>query len=230
MLLAGAAYKYYLRKKAEAEEPAQLHPEQGLETRFDGGLLVLRDFSLVGDLNFGVGHPLMDQAYAAHPLAKERYIPIAAFHRFLFEEKVNELVTLLASLGATRVQVSAHKGYRSAGGISFGASVPGKSGSAEANCKESSQSSALFEEHFRPTSPPAVPDRLVWFGHEASWQALAERRLKFNTSSFRAELSYEDSFGVDGKLKLGLDGIGLKLGGNFTEFEETVWKFEGEFA
>jgi hypothetical protein len=88
----------------------------------------------------------------------------------------------------------------------------------------------VFEEHFRPTSSPKIPNDLVWFGHEATWQSLASRRIQFNTASFKAELRYEDSFGIDASVKVGLNGMGVDLGGRFADFQETVWKFEGEYA
>ncbi len=59
---------------------------------------------------------------------------------------------------------------------------------------------------------------------------MAHRRLEYGTSRFKARLSYEDSFGIDANLKVGLDNLGVKLGGNYSEFESTEWEFEGEFA
>jgi len=51
-------------------------------------------------LKFPPGHPLYDIVYVGHPLEPSVYVPMAGFHHFLFEEKFNELLTLLWSLGA----------------------------------------------------------------------------------------------------------------------------------
>ena len=70
----------------------------------------------------------------------------------------------------------------------------------------------------------------MWYGQEASWQAVAQRRLKFRTTKFQAKLNYSDSFGIDASLKAKIEGVGLKLGGSFHDFQSTTWEFEGEFA
>lgn len=193
------------------------------------GLLAVTHAMATDELTFPPGHPLFDYAYAGHPLEPKRYVPYAAFHRFLFEEKVNELMTLLASLGATRVRVSCTKGFRSAGGVSFGVSK-GASGGAGVKTESSHSQEAFFEEEFRPKGEPCVPAGLIWYANEASWQAVAKRRLDFGTSKFRAQLCYEDSFGIDANIKVGLENLGAKLGANYSEFESTEWLFEGEFA
>jgi hypothetical protein len=196
------------------------------------GVLAVDYASAIQQLRFPPGHPAIDHSYVGHPLVSERYIPYAAFHPVLFEEKVNELITLLASLGATRVRVACRKGYRQSSGINFG--VGGPKGSpnvgVDASAKSSARDEAVFEEHFRPSGSPRVSEDLVWLGHEASWQALAERRLRFGTSKFQVSLRFEDDFGISAKLKADLEGLGIKLGGNFSAFESTEWEFEGEFA
>lgn len=194
------------------------------------GVLLLDDEATLQAIRFPPGHPVPGHAYAGHPLIPTRYVPVEVFHHFMFEEKVNELVTLLASLGASRVRVSARRGYKKAGSIGLDIKSPQGSGAVGASAKESRESAAVFEEHFRSTGTPKLPEGLVWYGHEASWQQLAQRRLNYGTASFKAELRYEDSFGVDAQLKVGLESIGVKLGGEFTEFEQTTWQFEGEFA
>src|SRR5580658_9530190 len=44
------------------------------------------------ELTMPSGHPQVEHAYAAHPLAPARYVPLATFHRAMFVEKVNEVV------------------------------------------------------------------------------------------------------------------------------------------
>ena len=83
---------------------------------------------------------------------------------------------------------------------------------------------------YRPHGEPRIPGDLVWYGHEKSWQALAHRRIEHGVTSFKAELRYEDDFGINARLKGKLAGIGVNIGGSFTEFETTVWEFEGTFG
>ncbi|HHD81300.1 MAG TPA: hypothetical protein ENK99_06910, partial [Campylobacterales bacterium] len=65
-------------------------------------------------LKFPPGHPLYDTVYVGHPIEPPIYIPMAAFHRFLFEEKFNELLTLLWSLCARKVTINYLNGYSGA--------------------------------------------------------------------------------------------------------------------
>lgn len=185
------------------------------------------------NLTFPPGHPNIDHVYAGHPLKENYYIPLAIFHRQLFEEKVNALMELLASLCATHVRVSASKGYDRAGGIHLGVDTA-IYGSYEvgASVNKGHKQVALFEEVYRPdpNMRPSKPNHLMWYGGELSWQAMADRRINYNTKDFHITLRYEDSFGIDGNLKVGLEKFGVNLGGSFTDFEATNWEFEGEFA
>jgi len=44
------------------------------------------------------------------------------------------------------------------------------------------------------------------------------------------ELVYDDDYGIDGSVAVGLQGYGLKLGGEFSRKETTRWKFHVTFA
>jgi hypothetical protein len=193
------------------------------------GVLHVSHHEAASELVFPPGHPLLEHAYGGHPLVPRRYAPLTTFHQFLFEEKVNELMTLLASLGATRVKVTCSRGYRTAAGFSIGVAKGAEVSGGVKGTSERSQE-ASFEEHFRPRGEPKLPANLVWYNNEASWQAVVQRRLEYGTSRFKTLLSYEDSFGIDANLKVGLDKLGVKFGGNYSNFESTKWEFEGEFA
>jgi len=193
------------------------------------GCLPLPYEEAIKEFSFPSGHPIKDTAYVCHPINHKKYLPFALFHNWIFEEKVNELITLLASLGAIRVLVTANQGYSIGSGISIGAEIEKQSGEANISGKKDKKKLATFEEHFRPTGKASIPDNLLWYSSEISWQSLADRRLKFNTSNFNVVLNYTDSFGIDGELKAGLEGFGIKLGGNFNKFSSTSWTFEGEF-
>lgn len=152
---------------------------------------------------------------------------MASFHSVLFEEKASELVTLLASLGVTRLRVTHHRGYRSAAGIRLTAS---EVGSAQAQEKASSSREAVFEETYTGRGEPRIPSGGVWFNHEPTWRAIARRRLEFGLKTFDISLNYSDDYGTTAELKATLEGVGVSLGGKFTEFESTEWRFAGEFS
>ncbi len=222
--LIGEVLKSNFTKQEIPQEDASLEKDYR-------GIIAMETSSAISQLEFPPGHPITDHAYVGHPLIPTRYIPSAVFHSTLFEEKVNELVTLLASLGATRVKVMCRKGYRSLYGVDAGIETPVNSAGIDAGVSSERhiQQSAVFEEHFRPTEKIYVPDDLLWLGYEHSWQSLANRRLKFGTTKFQVSLKYEDDYGINANMNAGLESIGFKLGGQFSDFESTAWEFEGEF-
>ncbi len=231
-LLGATAIRTFIERVIESKPNEQKDTSQDDSTAENyGGIVAMDSSSAISQLEFPPGHPITDHAYVGHPLVPTRYIPSAVFHSTLFEEKVNELVTLLASLGATRVRVMCHKGYRSLYGADAGIQTPIKSVGIKAGIagERNIQQSAVFEEHFRPTGDICIPDDLLWLGYEHSWQSLANRRIKYGTTKFQVSLRYEDDYGINANMRIGLEGIGFKLGGLFSNFESTLWEFDGEF-
>lgn len=184
------------------------------------------------ELHLPAGHPLVDQAYVGHPLQARRYMPLAVFHQALFEQKVNEFMRLLASLGATRVRYSCTEGFRKTRSGSLGAALPvaGPEASVGGSRTTERQQEASFEEIYEVRGEAKVPDDLVWFEHEVSWRELARRRLEQGTRAFRISLTQEESYGITLDLALGLDALGLKASAGFEDFRRSHWDFEGEFA
>ncbi|MDP3274858.1 MAG: hypothetical protein Q8Q09_06640 [Deltaproteobacteria bacterium] len=198
------------------------------------GARVLPMSEVVRAYAFPPGHPRVDHAYAVHPCQSARYIPVGAFHRVLFDEKVSELMTLLASLGAERVSLRAMQGYRESSGVSASVQVPmdplhlGE----HAGRAHREERMVQWEETFDVdlSREPSIPEGLHWFAHEPHWQALAQRRLAYGARSFRVALAYDEDFGVNASLALALEGLGLQLGGHLQRFERTRWEVEGTFS
>ncbi len=182
--------------------------------------------------SFPPGHPLYDTAYAGHPLKPPVYIPLANFHRFLFEEKFNELLTLLWCLGGSKVAINYIRGYRDAFDSSVGLSVPVEipvEVGASFERRASHRSEATLEASFTPMGEPHIPESKVWYAYEPTWKKIAEARLSAGLRAIDVELRYDDDFGVSGEIAAKLNGIGFKLGGEFQKHERTVWKFHGSF-
>ena len=70
----------------------------------------------------------------------------------------------------------------------------------------------------------------MWYPREEGWQSLVKQRLEHGLETFNLELTYEDDYGVDAKVK-GMTFLGqhLELGGNFVEHEQTRWRMSGQF-
>ena len=88
----------------------------------------------------------------------------------------------------------------------------------------------FFKASLKGNANAKLPDGLVWFPHEPTWQEIAEGRLRHGLTQFQLSVRYEDDYGIDAGLKLAAGKAGLDLGGSFQEHESTVWRIEGNFA
>ena len=183
-------------------------------------------------LSLPPGHPLYDTVYVGHPLRLPVYIPLANFHRYLFEEKFNELMKLFSCLGARKIRISYVAGYKDAfeasGGVALPADLPVKIQVSGKGAREG-VATADLEAHFEPTAEPFIPEALIWFPYETTWQQIAGGRLEGGLKKIDVAFRYEDDFGVSGDLAAGLEGMDFKIGGEFQQHQKTTWKFHGTF-
>ena len=61
--------------------------------------------SYIEHLKLPPTHPRNHTIYVAHPVLRQEYTPLADFHRSTFENKFNELLSLLTHLGAKTIEV-----------------------------------------------------------------------------------------------------------------------------
>ncbi len=88
---------------------------------------------------------------------------------------------------------------------------------------------AFFSETYLPQGAPKLPDDVVWLPREPEWQHFVQRRHEFPVRKQEFKLKYEETFGFDGKLKLGVAKLGVNLGGSYEEFEFTEWHVKADF-
>jgi hypothetical protein len=182
--------------------------------------------------DFLPGHPRERTVYAKHPVKKSTYFPLASFHRFTFEHKTAELITLLGALGASSITVEHLQGW----GRDFAAKIEGQVGgtgdslNAEASKTAKNSSHLLFTLTLAGHSSPAIPDGLVWFEHESLWKTIAENRIKHGLKDFTLVLSYTEDYGITAGLGAQLKKASLEIGGSFEEHQNTVWRLSGTFG
>jgi hypothetical protein len=185
-----------------------------------------------GMLQFPPGHPLYETVYAGHPLLPSVYIPLARFHRFLFEEKLTELLMVLWSLGAKKVTITHEYGYgnefNASGGLTIPVELPVEAGTSFKR-KTSQSSTGTIEAYFQPVATPLIPTSVVWYTYEPTWKRVAEARLSAGLTEIDVELRYDDDFGVSADVALQLTNCGFKVGGEFQKHEHTSWKFKSSF-
>lgn len=188
--------------------------------------------SQAASLRFPPGHPRHNVLYVGHPADPKVYFTTAQFHRLTFEHKFAEAVHLLMALGATTLEVEHIAGWSSEFSSKLGIVLPPAEIEAgvEANKNRRSGAKLLFTATLEGTKNPRIPDNLVWYHHEPTWQRIADGRLSYGLKDFTLTVSYEDDFGINAGLKLKAAKVGLDLGGQFEDHQSTVWRIVGKFA
>ena len=71
------------------------------------------------------------------------------------------------------------------------------SGNYETNSKKGEGRNSKYtfarEQHFNPSKKPYIPDGLIWFPHEVSWQRLATQRMSGGILKYSESVSYSEN-------------------------------------
>jgi len=183
------------------------------------------------NITFPPGHPRDGILYIGHPAIPNVYYTTADFHRVIFEHKFSEAVKLLLNLGATEINVEHHSGWERAFSSNLSVPLPSSDVSvrAETSMNNKSEEKLLFTAQLEGTDTPKLPNSLVWYPHEPTWQTIAEARLEFGLKDFVLNVTYNDDFGVNAGLKVAVSKTGLDLGGKFEDHTSTEWRISGKF-
>jgi hypothetical protein len=176
-------------------------------------------------LRLDQGHPLANVLYVGHPAQRQLYYPAAEFHRRVFEHKFVEAVTLLTSLGASRIAVQQEEGEtrereRStiADGLGF-----------TRTRREQSRSGAEFGAEFPGSAKPSVPDGLYWYPYEQTWKMIAHTRIAGGAQKTSLKVTYTSDYGIDTHVVKAARICGVSLGGKFQQQRDTIWRLDAEF-
>lgn len=133
-----------------------------------------------------VGHPIPYEVYVGHPLDKNVYFPISSYQVELLKDKIHEFCYLVQCLGATELTIEAYNAAYSSKETNNRTDANAELGSfAKANY-HNERKSKLYEEicnsmsvhqQFTPNKESFIPDGLLWFKHEISWQRMASQRM-----------------------------------------------------
>ncbi|MFM0140389.1 hypothetical protein [Caballeronia grimmiae] len=178
---------------------------------------------------FPPGHPRDNTLYGAHPAKKGVYFAVSSFHRLAFEHKFSEAVELLMALGASEIRVEHICGWSREFAAKLSAPLPEAAVSAEVSSKESTSSSLLYKANLPGSTSPRLPEEMVWYQHEPTWQSIAKGRLDYGLKEFSLTVNYDDDFGINAGLKATASKAEFELGGSFEDHRATSWKLHGKF-
>ena len=159
-------------------------------TELDQEVITVIDVNTLPEIEFPIGHPIANQLYIGHPYLPHKYIPFENYQLELIEDKVREFCSLVQKLGATEITIECLNASSSDGTISSkktgGVNVQRKviDGNASGN-REYSQHlieelthSINMHQTFTPTQAPILPEGMVWYANEPSWQRLYAQRME----------------------------------------------------
>ena len=161
--------------------------------------------NLPAEIKFPITHPKKDHTYICHPYDNRLYLPIEDYEEVLLNDRINEYCYLMQCLGATTIRIqnkkeeSLNEHRESARNIHVGGSYKmlEASGNYETNSKKGEGRNSKYtfarEQHFNPSKKPYIPDGLIWFPHEVSWQRLATQRMSGGILKYSESVSSSEN-------------------------------------
>lgn len=204
-------------------------------------------------IHFPMGHPQEHVLYIKHPFIDDYYIPYETSEFELFKDKMDELRRVLQAMGATHITISDTKNLENSNSrkthtnvdTNISAKINSLKGNADLSRKESSYESLLneygTESTYTPTKKPYIPDGLVWYPNESSWQRLFEER-KDGLAHYKLTISSKSSTSLtrmqEQKIKTDFKALILHIDASleheatetFEQNASATWELEIDFA
>ncbi|WP_338733596.1 hypothetical protein [Mangrovimonas cancribranchiae] len=199
----------------------EIHPSENF--------LTLKKQNLPLDISFPFGHPHINNIYTCHPLKNNHYIPLAKIKQELFKDRVSEFCYLMQCLGATKIEISTSNNKtienNSKSSLKVDANIDYKVTRAKVDYQmDKEEENKQIEllgikkvQTFKPTNKPYIPEDLIWYNSETSWQRLANQRINGNiavhteniVSMFNEVVSNNEINKINAELKFLLPKIGV---------------------
>ncbi|PIE51052.1 MAG: hypothetical protein CSA38_00125 [Flavobacteriales bacterium] len=162
---------------------------------FQGDYIKLLNIdNLPANIQFPLHHPKPDKTYICHPYDTNKYLDVDSYEEMLFADKIDEYCYLLQCLGATEIIVENYlernedKTRTKASDFEAGVKSPpikgvkAKGGVEITKDNRKKQIEKIIQKYkqqqkFNPTKKPYIPNDLIYFHTEPSWQRIAKQRL-----------------------------------------------------
>lgn len=184
--------------------------------------------------SYPVNHPIDGGVYACCDAEPKLYVPLASFHRYMYEAKMSAFNLLCANLGVRRCSVVyAEENGKEVSAKINASGIPTSAGPVSVNAKvrsvsNSNENASVFTEYPQPKSLP-IETYSVWMNGEPTWATMQTLRLEKNLERYQAEFDYSSDMGVDGGVAAKVSEIGLSIGGKYEEMKRCKWVFDVEF-
>ncbi|MGY1651756.1 hypothetical protein [Geodermatophilus sp. SYSU D01119] len=199
-------------------------PHAALMEVEDARNLVQRDL-----LFFPEGGPSSGQVYARHPLRRRDYVPYAAFHRLVLNEKSVEAARYLLSLGARDIEITWRESSGKAAKAEGRIDLPNAEDISLAMGFGRDDSGKLAIRITGAGKARPVLDDLIWPGRDPMFK-LMRTSADAGAEQFHFGIKTEQSASVNAGAAVKLRELGLSLGGEYKRYEDLAFTVDATFA
>lgn len=163
-------------------------------------LISVVDIRNLPAINFPIGHPIANQLYVGHPFIADQYILFEDHELTFIDDRVREFCLIMQFLGATEVSVESINGKNVNEEIKEDLTIKGGSSyriakaqgayhkESENRLVNSIKQTIGLTQKYTPSKSLALPDGLVWYPYEASWQRLYQQRMQGSLLEHREKI------------------------------------------
>lgn len=183
---------------------------------------------------FPLQHPIDGVMYSSCDVQPDLYFPLAGFHDYFFESKVNALIELCSSLNAKEIKVIYAEEDNIDVTTKFKAkNIPTPKGLGNIGVDASYTSAqnserGIFYSFGKPTKD-IMEFQSPWLETEPSWITLQNVRLNGDAEHHIVNFSQTDEVGITADFAADLNKIGVNIGGTYNKLVKRKFKFQVEF-
>ena len=205
-------------------------------------LKVIRIDNLPMEIAFPMGHPIANQLYIGHPLLRHKYSPFENYQLELIEDKVREFCSIVQALGATEINIECQNSNSGDYSTNGKRHIEGNAGHKMVDVSGSyhnEYSRRLIEElnhsiqlhqTFTPSAAPSLPEDLIWYDNEPSWQRLYKQRMTGSLLTHEERIETRKSQMVESNEMTEITGevktLFSSAGGSWTKNEESKYQIQ----
>lgn len=158
------------------------------------------DVKRLPSIEFPIGHPIVNQLYVGHPFLANQYIPFEDYELTFIDDRIREFCLIMQFLGATEVSVESINGKNINEDRKENSTITGESSykiaSANVSVHKGNEDRLVnsirqaigLSQKYTPSQFPVLPEGLVWYPHEASWQRLYQQRMQGSLHEHREKI------------------------------------------
>ena len=226
--------KYYIKRDGE-KIPLRSRQIDGL-----GDVAIVNKESAEKYFHFTASdRPSVDWiVYVVSPTDNKTLFPFNRFHKFVYESKMADFISICNKLGAKETKVvylqKNNTNLKIKADVSLDAQAVKNYTAAKVAIQSGKIENAKIDMKFEGSTIIENP-KSPWFSREPTWMSMKEaRRNRLNPlKEYTAEFSYNDSFQVDITTKTAFAAAGFKIGMNtetkFENFQSIKWMFQVTF-